>query len=103
MIHTKLKKNPVQFRWECHHDRGTGQDRECCCAKGHWTTNLDSAIRKGRQHNETHTWKGWGYAPLGWKNQTVNVYARRKGARTKGLRDGDVVIVEFDKLNTIKY
>jgi len=90
--------NPVTYRWECHHDRGTGKDREQCNAKGKWTKSLNAAAKAGQAHNRSHGWSDWGYAPLGWENKTVNVFMRRIGARNKDLREGCVSIIPYDKL-----
>lgn len=79
-----------KFRWECHHDTGSGLDRECCNAKGGWST-LETAIKNGKKHNDSHSFCGWGYPPLGWKNQTVNIYKKAKSGWNK-------VVVKYNEL-----
>jgi hypothetical protein len=93
-----MKTEPTKYRWECHWDHGTGQDRECCNCRGHWTENLEKAVAGAKLHNHTHPWAGWGYPSLGWRNQTVNVMQRRKNARNKDLRDGNAVAVPYNEL-----
>jgi hypothetical protein len=70
------------YRWECHHDSGSGKDRECCNSKGRLTT-LESAIKGAATHNSSHRWCGWGYPPSNWVNKTVNVFRVTPTGREK--------------------
>jgi hypothetical protein len=91
-------KQPVKYRWECHHDVGTGQDRERCNCRGNWSISLSSVVAKAKAHNASHKWSGWGYAPMDWENRTVNIMMKRDGARSKDLREGDRVAVWYNEL-----
>jgi hypothetical protein len=49
-------------------------DREICSRKsGAIFKTVSDAAKAGNEHNRTHGWSGWGYAPLGWVNNTVSV------------------------------
>jgi hypothetical protein len=82
-----LSKN---FRWQCCHDKGTGKDRERCDCRGEWTTK-EKAVQGGKEHNEEHRWSGWGYAPMGWRNKTVNIFEKT----SSGIIE---IAVSYDKL-----
>jgi len=91
-----MKKQPIKYRWECHHDSGHGKDRERCNCKGYWTRNLTKVVVQAIIHNWTHNWSGWGYAPMDWSNQTVNIYKRRLGAKNRDLREGNFIEIAYN-------
>ena len=86
----KNNSKPI-FRWQCHHDAFHGKDRECCHCKGELAT-LKNAVECGKAHNQSHRWTGWGYPPLDWKNETVNVYRKTPTGKLK-------LAVGYDELN----
>ena len=67
-----MKKSARIYRWECHHDRGSGLDREICNCKGRWVT-LAFAVKGGQEHNEFHRNLE---NRENRKNRTVNVFRK---------------------------
>lgn len=78
------------YRWQCHHESGHGKDWEWCRCHGGWSS-LETAIKNGIKHNGTHRWTGWGYAPLGWTNQTVNIWRKTPTGKLR-------LHIRYDKL-----
>jgi hypothetical protein len=77
-----------KYKWRCNWSNGKGcfdPDYEGCSRKGHPTTSLQNAAKKGMEHSHKHYWGGWGYGPPNWQDHIVSVVeVTKKGEKRIG-------------------
>lgn len=85
-----MSNNKKLYRWYCNWDNGKGgydPDYERCRCRGRFVDNIETANKKGFDHNSTHGWCGWGHEPLDWKNQSTCIECKMPSGKIKYLNE----------------